>query len=387
MVIARVKQTTQPPFASQLRAVLALADGTVIQGAGFGKPGKVAGEVVFNTGMVGYVESLTDPSYNGQILVQTYPLIGNYGVPVSAEGDALDIMESDRIQVRGYAVADLCKTPSHWSSRNTLPKWLEEQAKPGIYGIDTRELTKKLRTEGTMLGIMEVSYDEPDVKQLSEEVKTVNDPNSVDLVSEVSVGKATAYGETDRPTVSLIDCGVKHGIIRSLLDRKCRVVRLPYDSTESEILKWDPDGIVVSNGPGDPKFCTTTIKTLHSLIESDVPILGICLGLQLIALAEGADTFKMKFGHRGQNHPCLHLKSAKTWITSQNHGYAVDPQSLRDTQFILSLTHLNDGTVEGIRHKSRPIQAVQFHPEASPGPTEAGIIFDEFLGDVQRYRA
>ncbi len=387
MVIARVKHTTPPPFGSQLNAALALEDGTVIQGAGFGRPAKVAGEVVFNTGMVGYVESLTDPSYYGQILVQTYPLIGNYGVPATAQTGAFGTMESDRIQVRGYAIADLCKTPSHWSSVNTLPDWLEEQEKPGIYGLDTRELTKKLRTAGTMLGILEVSYDEPDIAQLSQDVKRANDPNRVNLVREVSVRKATTYGDSAGPTVALIDCGVKHGIIRSLLSRKLRVIRLPYDSSESEILKWNPDGIVVSNGPGDPKFCKATIENLRSLIESDIPILGICLGLQLIALAEGADTYKMKFGHRGQNHPCLDLKSAKTWITSQNHGYAVDPESLKDTKFALSLTHLNDGTVEGIRHHSRPVQAVQFHPEASPGPTEAGIIFDEFLGDVQRYRA
>ncbi len=370
-----------------MNATLALEDGTVIRGAGFGRPSKVAGEVVFNTGMVGYVESLTDPSYYGQILVQTYPLIGNYGVPETARTGTLGTMESDRIQVRGYAIADLCKAPSHWSSMYTLPEWLEEQEKPGICGLDTRELTKKLRTEGTMLGILEVSYDEPDIARLSQDAKRVNDPNRVDLVREVSVGKARTYGDSDGPKVALIDCGVKHGIIRSLLNRNCRVVRLPYGSSDSEILKWNPDGIVVSNGPGDPKFCKATIKYLQSLIESKIPILGICLGLQLVALAGGADTYKMKFGHRGQNHPCLDLKSAKTWITSQNHGYAVDPESLKDTEFSLSLTHLNDGTVEGIRHQSHPVQAVQFHPEASPGPTEAGIIFDEFLGDVQQYRA
>ncbi len=383
MVTARVKQATAPHFESQLSAVLALEDGTLLRGGGFGASMKVSGEVVFNTGMVGYVESLTDPSYYGQILVQTYPLIGNYGVPQKMN---LGPMESDGIQVRGYAITDLCKTPSHWSSVKSLHEWLVEQGKPGIFGIDTRELTKKLRSEGTMLGILEVSDQEPDLKRLSREVRRISDPNQSDLVREVSVQRSIRLGNSNGPTIALIDCGVKYGIIRSLLNRGCRVVRLPYDSSESEILTSDPDGIVVSNGPGDPKLCSGTIKVLHGLIESGIPLLGVCLGLQLIALAEGADTYKMKFGHRGQNHPCLDLHSGKAWITSQNHGYAVDPASLKDTQYTLRMTHVNDGTVEGIQHQNYPVRAVQFHPEASPGPTEAGAIFDEFLGDVQRFR-
>ncbi len=384
MVLARVKQATAPPFDTSMSAVIALEDGTIIRGGGFGAPTKVTGEVVFNTGMVGYVESLTDPSYYGQILVQTYPLIGNYGVP---KATGLGSMESDRIQVRGYAIADLCKTPSHWSAVKSLPEWLEEQSKPGIFGIDTRELTKKLRSEGTMLGILEVSKDEPDIQRLTHEAMHIDDPNKTDLVREVSIRHPVSHGASLRPTIALIDCGVKYGIIRNLVDRGCRVVCLPYDSTESEILAEHPDGVVVSNGPGDPKLCTATINALHGLVTSGIPILGICLGLQLIALAEGADTFKMKFGHRGQNHPCLDLESGRAWITSQNHGFSVDPASLKDTELTLSLTHVNDGTVEGIRHRNYPVRAVQFHPEASPGPTEAGIVFDEFLGDVQRYRA
>lgn len=383
MVTARVKQATAPRLGSQLNAVLALEDGTILEGGGFGAPVKVSGEVVFNTGMVGYAESLTDPSYYGQILVQTYPLIGNYGVPEKLD---LGPMESNGIQVRGYAITDLCQTPSHWSSVKTLHEWMVEQSKPGIFGIDTRELTKKLRTMGTMLGILEVSAEEPDIEQLSRELRHIDDPNQSDLVRAVSVHHSISLGDSAGPTIALIDCGVKFGIIRSLLNKGCRVVRLPYDSSVSDILRSHPDGIVVSNGPGDPKLCSSTIKTLHNLVESGIPILGICLGLQLIALAEGADTYKMKFGHRGQNHPCLNLHSGKAWITSQNHGYAVDPASLKDAQYTLSLTHVNDGTVEGIQHQSYPVRAVQFHPEASPGPTEAGVIFNDFLGDVQRYR-
>jgi carbamoyl-phosphate synthase small subunit len=383
VVTARVKQATAPHFDSQLSAVLALEDGTILQGGGFGAPTRVTGEVVFNTGMVGYVESLTDPSYYGQILVQTYPLIGNYGVPKKMD---FGPMESNGIQVKGYAITDLCKTPSHWSSVKSLSDWLAEQRKPGIFGIDTRELTKRLRTKGTMLGILEVSEEEPDTERISQEIKHIEDPNQSDLVREVSVKRSTTCGDSLGPAIALIDCGVKYGIIRSLLDKGCRVTRFPYDSSESEILKSHPDGIVVSNGPGDPKLCKATIKVLHGLIESGTPLLGICLGLQLIALAEGADTYKMKFGHRGQNHPCLDLRSGKAWITSQNHGYAVDDASLSGTQFATSLNHINDGTVEGIQHQSYPVHAVQFHPEASPGPTEAGAIFNEFLGDVQRFR-
>ncbi len=384
MVVARVVAATTPHFDADLKAALALEDGTILRGTGFGAPCKITGEVVFNTGMVGYVESLTDPSYYGQILVQTYPLIGNYGVPTPTD-EGLGLRESDRIQVRGYVVSDICKTPSHWSASKTLPQWLREEGKPGIAGIDTRELTKKLRAKGTMLGILEVS-EEPDPERLSNELGSIRDPNREDLVSQVSTKYPVTYGDSSLRPIVLIDCGVKFGIIRNLLARGLRVIRLPYDSSEREILEFQPKGIVISNGPGDPKLCGSTIRVLEGLIESGRPILGICLGLQLIALAQGADTYKMKFGHRGQNHPCLQLPSGKAWITSQNHGYAVDSESLKGSGFEISLKHVNDGTVEGIRHSNYPVRAVQFHPEASPGPTEAGVIFDEFLGDVQRFR-
>ncbi len=386
MVLARVNIPTPPDLDSPFKAALALEDGTILRGKGFGALGKVTGEVVFNTGMVGYVESLTDPSYYGQILVQTYPLIGNYGVPQSKTKN-LEFLESDRVQVRGYATSELCESPSHWSSSQSLDEWLKDQHTPCISDIDTRELTKRLRTKGTMLGILQVSDDDPDLERLSMEMGRIKDPNSEDLVKEVTVQHTITYGNTSQPPIALIDCGVKYGIIRNLLKRGFRVIRLPYDSSESEILKWSPQGVVVSNGPGDPTLCRTTIKVLQGLIDSRIPLLGICLGLQLIALAEGADTYKMKYGHRGQNHPCLNLQSGKAWITSQNHGYAVDSESLKDTDLSISLTHLNDGTIEGIQHRDYPVRGVQFHPEASPGPTEAGIVFDEFLGDIQRYRA
>jgi len=376
------------PMKPVYRAALALEDGSVFLGSGFGYPCEVSGEVVFNTGMVGYPESLTDPSYSGQILVQTYPLIGNYGVPSRdiVDGFGLPLhFESDRIQVRGYVVHSLSRHPSHWSSKRPLSEWLYEERIPGLSGIDTRRLTKKLRVKGTMLGVLKVA-EEIDLDELVGKVKEVEDPNEGDLVAGVTVEEPVFHGAERSPRVVVIDCGVKYGILRELLARGVGVVRVPYDYPLDGILDLDPSGIVISNGPGDPKRCVETIRTVEGLLETGLPVMGICLGNQLLALAAGADTYKLKFGHRGQNHPCLDLSSGRCYITSQNHGFAVDAESLRGTGFEVSFINANDRSVEGIRHGEKPVFASQFHPEGSPGPYDTTFLFDDFLREVRGCR-
>jgi carbamoyl-phosphate synthase small subunit len=361
-----------------------LEDGTVFKGTGFGKQVEVAGEVVFNTGMVGYPESLTDPSYSGEILLQTYPLIGNYGVPPYSTFDSFGVpihFESDRVQVTGYAVAELQEEPSHWSNSKALGTWLAEQGIPGIEGIDTRDLTKRLRTKGTMLGVL-IAGDGVEPDEAREKARHIEDPNSRDLVKGVTVPGSFEYKGASQATVVVIDCGMKYGILRALLARGVSVVRVPYDSSPEEVMGFNPAGILVSNGPGDPKKCAKTIQTVRALLEGKVPIMGICLGNQIIALAAGADTYKLTFGHRGQNQPCTELRTGRCYITSQNHGYAVRPESLEGTGFEASFMNANDRTVEGIRHGSKPVFGVQFHPEASPGPYETDYIFDEFLKEA-----
>ncbi|MEM5879121.1 MAG: glutamine-hydrolyzing carbamoyl-phosphate synthase small subunit [Candidatus Aenigmatarchaeota archaeon] len=368
-------------------AVLALEDGTIFKGRGFGYPSEVSGEVVFNTGMVGYTESLTDPSYNGQILTQTWILIGNYGVPPTSLVDKFNFplhFESERIQVKGYVVQELVRKPSHWSNNKSLDEWLSEQKIPGIEGIDTRELTKKLRIKGVMLGILKVA-EKIDVEEIKEKVKRIEDPNKRDLVKEVSIEKPIEYKNASS-TVVLVDCGVKFGILRNLAARGVDIVRVPYDYPAEKILEYKPSGIIISNGPGDPKKCEKTIQTVKELMETDLPMMGICLGCQILALAAGADTFKLKFGHRGSNHPAFDLFGKKCYITSQNHGYAVDPESLKETDFEIWFINANDKTVEGIKHKRKPIFATQFHPEASPGPYETEFLFDLFVKEVKRYK-
>jgi len=366
----------------KLDAVLALEDGTTYKGRGFGAMTEKTGEVVFNTGMTGYTESLTDASYAGQILVQTYPLIGNYGVPLGRL-DRFGFpmgMESHRVQVQGYVVSQTSSTPSHWSSNATLHGWLQRMAVPGIYGLDTRRLTKKLRTRGVMLGILKVGP-ELDERELAAKTDEIQDPNIEDLVAGVSTKETVTHGDGGA-RVALIDCGVKLGVIRCLLERGAEVIQLPHDATADQVASHEPDGIVVSNGPGDPEVCQSTIKTLGALMEGDTPIMGVCLGQQLMALAAGAAKYKLKYGHRGQNHPCGCLANGRSYITSQNHGYGIDPDSLGVTGFEPYFVHLNDGTLEGIRHKSKPFFAVQFHPEGSPGPLDASHLFDEFMREV-----
>ncbi len=363
-------------------AVLVLEDGSVFWGRSYFK-GETEGEVVFNTGMVGYVESLTDPSYYGQILVQTYPLIGNYGVPLPKISDGiLENYESERIQVRGYVVSELCETPSHHTAERGLIDWLEEEEIPHIFGIDTRMLTKHLRVHGTMLGILKSG--ELDLEELKERAKSIIDPNEENLVKYVSTRRKVIYNPGGSPTIGVIDCGVKHGILRELLSRDVRVIRYPYDVSASTLLD-ECDGILISNGPGNPVRCSETIYTISKLLEEDVPIFGICLGCQILALAAGGRTYKLKFGHRGQNQACIELSTKRCYVTSQNHGYAIDPKSLKGTGFEVAWLNVNDRSVEGIRHKSKPFFAVQFHPEASPGPLETRWLFDRFLEEVKQH--
>ena len=345
-----------------IRGVLQLQDESRFVGQHFGCLTPATGEVVFNTGMVGYTEALTDPSYRGQILVLTYPLIGNYGVADPTRSTVE--FESGRIQVSGLIVSEICREPNHWNALQTLSHWLESEGVPGLASLDTRALTKRLRTHGTMMGSIGIG----------EAAVPVPPASDFDLVSEVTVSRPMTYSKGEKKVI-LIDCGCKESIVRNLLDRNITVQRVPYDY---DFLEEDFHAVLISNGPGDPKQCRTTVAHLQTAMKRDVPIFGICLGNQLLALAAGADTFKLKFGHRGHNQPCLDLKTGRCYITSQNHGYAVKNETLPggwEPWFV----NANDGTNEGIRHVSKPFMGVQFHPEACPGPLDTTHLFDEFL--------
>lgn len=348
-------------FAMRTAGELILADGSKYPGKSFGAEKSMAGEVVFTTGMVGYPESLTDPSFAGQILVMTYPLIGNYGVP------AADGWESDRIWVSGLVVSSYVETPSHVSSQQTLGNWLEKQGIPAIEVRDTRALTQKLREVGTMLGKLEIGS-----KRASD-----YDPNNDNLVAKVSTTKVTEMGG-GRKKVVLIDCGAKASIAQELVKRGVRVVRVPwnYDFIDRGLVY---DGVVVSNGPGDPKMVVKTVEVVKKLLKSQEPVLGICLGNQIMALAAGGDTYKLKYGHRGQNQPCIEISTERCYMTSQNHGFAVGkvPNGFRAW-----FANANDETNEGIIHEQKPFFSVQFHPEANPGPEDTGFIFDKFIGEL-----
>jgi carbamoyl-phosphate synthase small subunit len=363
------------------KAVLVLEDGSTFAGHGFGAPKKVSGEIVFSTSMVGYPESLTDPSYKGQILTFTYPLVGNYGVPpYDKENGVLKYFESDDIKVTGFVVHELCKNPFHWASTRTLDQWLKDEDVPGIYGIDTRKLTKKLRVKGVLLGILHVceADEEPDLPKLLKEAKKVQDPNFTDLAKQVTVKEPVRYSAGGNKTAVLIDCGVKYGILRNLLRRGFDVVRVPYDFSAEQILDYKPDGVMISNGPGNPKQCTKTIETVRELVDVDMPMMGVCLGTQILALALGGDTYKLKYGHRSQNQPALDLETGRCYITTQNHGYTVERDSLKDTGLEEWFMNANDKTVEGVKHKTKPAFALQWHPEASPGPYDTEFLFDRF---------
>lgn len=371
-----------------IAAFLELEDGTRFAGTLFGSVRPADGEVVFNTGMVGYVESLTDPSYRGQILVLTYPLIGNYGVPTFEIGS--ERFESDTIQVRGLVVADYSEAYGHWEASQSLGDWLRDQSIVGLTGIDTRELTRTLRSRGTMLGRIVLAPGASgggrgtDASPAAAAFQ-VRDPNAMDLVGEVTsnaVEVLPALPGAKGPHIILVDCGCKRSILRELRDRGCRVTRVPY---QHDFSAMDCDGILLSNGPGDPAVCTATVAHVARALARPraVPIAGICLGNQILALAAGGRTYKLPFGHRGQNQPVQQVGTQRSWITSQNHGYAVDADRLPDGWEVW-FTNLNDGTVEGIRHATLPHFAVQFHPEGSPGPTDSLDFFDRFV-DVARH--
>lgn len=373
---------------------LVLADGTTLKGESFGADNSSSGEVVFNTGMAGYPESLTDPSYFGQILVLTYPLIGNYGVPPR------EFFESHKIWVKGLIVQNYIDKPSHFESLMTLSQWLKEEGIPALQGIDTRALTIKLRYHGVMLGRIQSSVLSDQLsdkglpvisqsvteKQTTDKLESENrqqktdnrffDPNLENILPLVSRPTVETYGQGKKHIV-LIDCGDKENIIRSFVKRKIKVSVVPWDFNPLK-QNLDFDGVMISNGPGDPKQAKETIQTIKELLEEGVPTFGICLGSQLLALASGADTYKLKFGHRGQNQPVKDVINNKALITSQNHGFAVDTTTL-SKDWSPWFMNLNDGTNEGIRHNKKPFLSVQFHPEASPGPIDADYLFDEFL--------
>jgi len=371
----------EPNSNKDKKAILALEDGTIFRGKGFGFTGKTSGEVVFSTSMVGYPEALTDPSYRGQILTLTYPLIGNYGVPpYDLDYKIPKYFESEKIQVQGLVIHELCHKPYHWASVRTLAKWLLDEEIPGIYGIDTRRLTKKLRTYGVMLGIIRVFEDESELESDSvlNEVNKIPDPNLTDLVGQVSVKTPVEYEANGNYTVVLIDCGVKYSIIRNLLKRGINVIRVPYDFSAKEVMEYKPNGVFLSNGPGDPKNCSKTIKCIEELTEK-IPLMGICLGAQILTLAMGGDTYKLKYGHRSQNQPALDLNNNRCYITTQNHGYAIKNESLKDTSLKAWFVNPNDKTVEGVKHQNKPVFAVQWHPEAAPGPYDTEFLFETFL--------
>ena len=349
------------------KAFLILEDGTVFRGTGIGSDREVISEIVFNTSMTGYLEVLTDPSYAGQAVTMTYPLIGNYGI-------CYDDMESGRPWPDGFIVRELSRLPSNFRSTDTIQNFLSKYDIPGIAGIDTRALTKILREKGTMNGMI-TRTEYQDLSEILPRLKAYTTGKVVEKVT--CAEKYVLPGEG--PKVALLDLGAKRNIARNLNQRGCQVTVYPALTTAEEIIADQPDGIMLSNGPGDPKECTSIIEEIRKLYETDIPIFAICLGHQLMALATGADTYKMKYGHRGGNHPVKDLSTGRVYISSQNHGYVVDTDKLDPKVAVPAFRNVNDGTNEGLSYTGKNIFTVQFHPEACPGPQDSGYLFDRFM--------
>ncbi|MFQ5838453.1 MAG: glutamine-hydrolyzing carbamoyl-phosphate synthase small subunit [Thermoplasmata archaeon] len=359
-----------------MEGVLVLEDGKVVRGAPFGARTTVFGELVFNTNMTGYCEALTDPSYKGQVLMMTYPLMGNYGVDP-------ETFESQNIQATGFVIRELWRGPSHPSSKMSLDEFLSTHGVPGIEGVDTRDLTIRTRVQGTVRAAL--STEGADPHDLLQEVRSRPFPDVHNLVEQVSCSSPEQHRGTGPLRFALVDCGVKGSILSNLLSYG-DVLQVPYDTAARDIMEWDPHGLLVSNGPGNPahpEMLSTVVPTLRTL-AGQLPILGICLGHQLLGLAFGAETYKLKFGHRGGNHPVRDLNRRKVFITSQNHGFAVLEEGLGDE---LEVTHvnLNDRTVEGFKHREVPVLSVQYHPEANPGPHDSLYVFQEFVREVESF--
>lgn len=379
------------PLSDAIPALLVLADGSTYRGWSFGATGTAIGEIVFNTGMTGYQEVLTDPSYCGQIVIFTYPELGNTGINPEDE-------ESSQPHVKGAIARNICHKPSNWRSTQSLPNYLQQHQIPGIYGIDTRALTRKIRTFGAMNGGISTAI--LDETELLEMVQAAPNMTGLNLVKEVTTSTVYEWLEpTTAPwefnpeavakidetfTVVALDFGIKRNILRRLASYGCRVIVVPADTQPEEILKYNPDGIFLSNGPGDPAAVTEGINTTKALLDSQKPMFGICMGHQILGHAMGAETFKLKFGHRGLNQPAG--LQTRVEITSQNHSFALDPNSLPTATVEVSHLNLNDLTVAGVRHKSLPVFSVQYHPEASPGPHDADYLFEQFVLKMQAAR-
>ena len=375
----RVTITTKKSIHAKKFGKLIFDDGTVIDGEGFGFPTTAFGEIVFNTGMVGYTEALTDPSYNGQLLTLTYPLVGNYGIPdpkITDEDGISKYFESDKIQIRGLVIHELSLTASHWNLSMTLDEWMYNEKVPGISGIDTRALTMKLRNSGVMMAALVVSDSEIDVEEVKKQLASATHYDSEQFMDVVSTKEEKIYGSEEQ-TVVIVDTGAKNAIIRNVREIGYRAILVPWNTPYEKIMSYNPKGVVLSSGPGDPQKCPDTISAVKKLIENNVPTLGICLGAQIIGIAGNTDTYKLKYGHRGQNKPCINLDNNQVYVTSQNHGYGITPESLEKSDFDLWFKNADDKTVEGIKHKNQNCIAVQFHPEAAPGPNDCKFIFEK----------